>query len=49
MLADALRRQPRVFAERVILVRQAEGKKMLPDGPQLVGRLAAAFCALAGT
>ena len=31
----------------VLLVRQAEGKQMLPDGPQLVRRLAA-FCALAG-
>ena len=48
MFTDALRRQPRMFAERVILVRQAKGKQMLPNGPQLVGRLAAAFCALAG-
>jgi hypothetical protein len=35
-----------VFAERVILIRQVKGEQMLPDGPQFVGRLAAAFCAL---
>ena len=46
MFTDRLRRQPRVFAERVILVRQAQGKQMLPDGPQFLGRLAAAFCGL---